>query len=195
MANRTPTRPGNLEVSAALERLLASPSFARSSRLASFLRFIVNERLSGNQTPLKEYVLGVQVFGRDPNYDPRIDPIVRVQARQLRFKLREYYETAGLSDPIRIEIPKGSYLPEIAYAAGTERDQPLAQDPSPQLAPSTVIAPPAQLPPSKPWKTRWVSVAALIAAIALAGVLFARLARPGSNSSAWPNRLGPRSGS
>jgi hypothetical protein len=104
-------------VSAALERILSSAPFARSSQLANFLRFVVNEQLSGRDEAPKEYALGRQVFGRGTDYDPRIDPIVRVQARQLRFKLSEYYETTGVADPIRIEMPKGSYLPEISFAA------------------------------------------------------------------------------
>jgi Tfp pilus assembly protein PilF len=90
----------------------------RSPQLAGFLRFVVRERLSGRDLSLKEYALGVQVFNRGADYDPRIDPIVRVQARQLRFKLREYYEADGRAERIRIEVPKGSYLPEISFADG-----------------------------------------------------------------------------
>jgi tetratricopeptide (TPR) repeat protein len=190
VTNTTPARPGSSEVSTALDRLLASTSFARSSRLAAFLRFIVEERLSGSETPLKEYILGVQVFDRDPNYDPRIDPIVRVQARQLRFKLREYYETAGSADPIRIEMPKGSYLPEITYAPSGGRDESIGLEPTPQLESETVVSAlaiasaPAVSPPLGPgrrWKIRWISAAAALAAITLASVLFARLARPSPN--------------
>jgi tetratricopeptide (TPR) repeat protein len=189
VTNTTPARPGNSEVIAALDRLLASTSFARSSRLAAFLRFIVEERLSGSETPLKEYILGVQVFDRDPNYDPRIDPIVRVQARQLRFKLREYYETAGRADPIRIEMPKGSYLPEITYAPSSGRDESIGLEPAPQLESDAVVSELALSPspvsssrgPSGRWKISWISAAAVLAAITLASVLFARLARPSPN--------------
>jgi tetratricopeptide (TPR) repeat protein len=102
------------EVNAALGRILATPAFVRSVRLARFLRFSVEQRLSGRTGPLKEVEVGIQVFERRPDYDPRVDPVVRVQARLLRFKLHEYYETVGKTDPIRIDLPKGSYLPAFS---------------------------------------------------------------------------------
>lgn len=98
------------EVNAALERILATPAFVRSPRLAHFLRFAVEQRLAGRADSPKEFEVGVQVFGRPADYDCRIDPVVRVQARLLRFKLHEYYETVGKNDPLRIELPKGGYL-------------------------------------------------------------------------------------
>src|SRR5580658_9449327 len=98
------------EVNAALGRILATPAFVRSPRLAQFLRFAVEQRLSGRTDAPKEIEVGVQVFGRGVDFDPRVDPVVRVQARLLRFKLHEYYETVGKTDPIRIDLPKGSYL-------------------------------------------------------------------------------------
>ena len=102
------------EVNAALGRILATPAFVRSPRLAHFLRFAVEQRLSGRTDPLKEIEVGMQVFGRGADFDPRVDPVVRVQARLLRFKLHEYYETIGKTDPIRIDLPKGSYLPAFS---------------------------------------------------------------------------------
>ena len=106
------------EANAALDRILATPAFVRSPRLAQFLQFAVRERLSGRPDSPKELEIGVQVFGRPANYDCRIDPVVRVQARLLRFKLYEYYETVGKNDPFRIELPKGGYL------ASFSRDRP-----------------------------------------------------------------------
>lgn len=117
------------EVLGALARVLGSPSFAKSPRLQGFLRYIVEERLSGRTEPLKEYELGIRILGRPPDYDPRVDPIVRVQARQLRFKLREYYETSGSHDQIRIELPKGSYLPEIHRVLPKSPDETLVTQP------------------------------------------------------------------
>jgi tetratricopeptide (TPR) repeat protein len=105
------------EVSAALGRILATAAFIRSPRLAQFLRFAVEQRLSGRADSPKESEIGVQVFGRSPDYDCRIDPVVRVQARLLRFKLHEYYETVGKSDPCRIELPKGAYLASFSETA------------------------------------------------------------------------------
>ena len=96
-----------------VQRILADPRFARSAILSRLLRFTVEETLAGRGDRLKEYVLGVEVCGRPPAYDPRTDPIVRVQTRELRRRLREYYESAGLLDPIVIELPKGRYLATI----------------------------------------------------------------------------------
>jgi TolB-like protein len=94
-----------------IERILGSSQFAQSERISRFLRFAVEESLAGRGSQLKEYVIGVEVFDRPDSYDPRVDPIVRVEARRLRRKLRLYYETEGRTEPIRIEFPKGSYVP------------------------------------------------------------------------------------
>ena len=83
-----PSVPGPEEVRAQLEQVLASRLFARSNRLCRFLRFSVEESLAGNNQRLKEQINGMEVFYRKPDYDPRIDPIVRVEARRLRAKLK-----------------------------------------------------------------------------------------------------------
>ena len=70
-------------VQACLARIVSSRGFARSGRLCRFLRFIVDQALAGHQEQLKEYVIGVEVFDRPSSYDPRLDPIVRVEARQI----------------------------------------------------------------------------------------------------------------
>jgi serine/threonine-protein kinase len=93
-----------------LQRILASKEFASSARMSRFLRFAVERALSGQSEQLKEYVLGVEVFDRKDSYDPRVDPIVRVEARRLRSKLKSYYAGAGPTELI-IEFPKGSYAP------------------------------------------------------------------------------------
>ncbi|MBV9154970.1 MAG: tetratricopeptide repeat protein [Acidobacteriaceae bacterium] len=111
----TDIRPVTEDAMAALQSVLSSPPFQRSGRLSAFLRFIAEERLSGREEGIKEYELGVRVFNRPEDYNPQTDPIVRVQARQLRYKLREYYETLGAGDRVRIELPKGSYLPFFRY--------------------------------------------------------------------------------
>jgi serine/threonine-protein kinase len=79
-----------------------------------FLGFVVECSLSGRGSELKEYTLGTEVFDRGTSYDPRIDPIVRVEARRLRAKLQRYYETTGARDSFTIELPKGGYVPVIA---------------------------------------------------------------------------------
>lgn len=94
-----------------LERILGSATFRQVDRLKRFLSFIVTEAAEGRADQLKEYVIGVQVFGKESSFDPRADPIVRVQARRLRTRLVRYYREEGGADPIVIELPKGGYAP------------------------------------------------------------------------------------
>lgn len=101
-----------------LERLLSSKTFQRVDRLKRFLNFVVLEALAGHGGELKEYVIGVQVFGKEPSFDPRMDPIVRVQARRLRARLVRYYRDEGHSDEIVIELPKGGYAPTFRHREG-----------------------------------------------------------------------------
>src|SRR5262245_15309654 len=101
-----------------LERVLASVAFTRAGRMSRFLRFIVGETLKGKGSQLKEYRIGVEVFDRKDSYDPRIDPVVRSEARRLRSKLMEYYEEEGRKDAVRIYLAKGSYAAVFGTTAG-----------------------------------------------------------------------------
>lgn len=116
------------QVETALARVVESPGFADAGRLGAFLSFLVTRSLAGDTASLKESVLGVSVFRRATDYDPRIDPIVRVEARRLRTRLAEYYEGAGKDDPVLIELPKGTYVPAYRRreptAAPVERRRP-----------------------------------------------------------------------
>ena len=96
-------------VRAELERILASEVFSRSQQLRRLLSFIVEQRLAGQGHSLKESVLAHEVYGKGTDFDGGADPVVRVDARRLRDKLREYYD--GRSDPVVISLPKGSYVP------------------------------------------------------------------------------------
>lgn len=107
------------EVAFALHRILESPEFAQSARMSDFLRFVVEQTQQGAGSQLKQTVIGVTVFGREPGYDPSVDPVVRVEARRLRAKLQEYYSGSGAADAIRIELPKGTYQPQFRHAAAT----------------------------------------------------------------------------
>ena len=100
-----------VRVETQLARILANPSFGRSAAMSSLLRHLVGKALAHETENLKEYSLGIDVFRRGPDFDPRIDPIVRVQARNLRARLDDYYRHAGAGDPILVELPKGSYIP------------------------------------------------------------------------------------
>ena len=98
-------------IRAQLEKLLASATFSRTESLRGFLRFTVEETLKGKGDEIKEYQIGVQVFGRKDSYDTRLDPIVRVEAGRLRSKLKEFYSNEGRNDPVVIGFRAGSYVP------------------------------------------------------------------------------------
>ena len=108
------------EIGAQIERVLTNRLFLRSHRLCRFLRFAVEQTLAGRSAQLKEQIIGVEVFDRKADYDPRIDPIVRVEARRLRAKLKAYYNSPGRGDPIMILLPKGAYLPFFKMRAAPQ---------------------------------------------------------------------------
>lgn len=94
-----------------LNHILASKTFRHVQRLQQFLKFVVEETMAGRGDELKEYLIGLNVFGKGDSFDPRTDPIVRVQARRLRARLTYYYREEGQNDPVVIELPKGNYAP------------------------------------------------------------------------------------
>ena len=81
-----------------LERVLGSPGFARNERLSRFLRFVVEGHLAGKDDELKESVIAVEVFGRSPGFDSRLDPVVRTEAVRLRARLKDYYLDLGKAE-------------------------------------------------------------------------------------------------
>jgi hypothetical protein len=98
-----------------LDRILKSGPFLQSRRRQRFLEYIVNETLAGRGERLKGYNVALEVFDRPETFDANVDPVVRIEAARLRDKLREYYDAEGQNDPIRIDLPKGSYTPEIEF--------------------------------------------------------------------------------
>src|ERR1700760_2263699 len=111
----TTKHPSPSQVRVELERLKTSRTFAGSGRLYALLSFIVEETLAGRGNSLKESVIGNEIYGRTPGYDPRIDSAVRVEARRLRRKLDEYYADEGSDACIRIEMPTGHYAVTIGW--------------------------------------------------------------------------------
>jgi tetratricopeptide (TPR) repeat protein len=107
--------PSAESVQEQLSRLVSSKCFARSKDLCRFLRFVVEQTLRNRAVRLKEYLIGFTVFERGENFNPGTDPIVRVQARRLRSKLSQYYETEGWKDTVRIDLPSGRYVPVFRY--------------------------------------------------------------------------------
>lgn len=115
----------DVAVRAALNKVLSSTTFAQVERLKRFLEFICTETLSGRSSQLKEYLVGAEVFAKPVSFDPRNDPIVRVQARRLRAKLASYYAEEGREDSLWIELPKGSYVPVFNRHGKTIRQRPV----------------------------------------------------------------------
>ena len=108
------SKPSALEAEQQLARILASPGFVKAERLARFLQFVVNQSLEGKAGELKETLIGVEVYGRPPDYDPRADSIVRMEASRLRSRLQEYYANGGVADAVVIALPKGGYSPVMS---------------------------------------------------------------------------------
>lgn len=106
------------EIRTEIDRILTSRYFSRSRSLSRFLRFVVEQTLVGLEDDLKEYTIGVRVFERGEKFDPRIDPIVRVQASKLRERLDRYYHNEGSVDKVRIFLKPGSYVPTFEAQPG-----------------------------------------------------------------------------
>ena len=147
------------EIERQLERIIGSLDFEGSDRIRRFLRFIVEETLSGRQDAIKAYNIALAVFGRDHSFDPNGDPIVRIEAGRLRRALERYYLTAGAHDPIRITVPKGGYVPVF------ERIKP---------APAAAAGPPVPRP-----RLRGIAYAAAGALVLAAFLMVVKAVWPG----------------
>lgn len=97
-----------------IARILASQAFRRAEALKRLLAYLAEKTLTGETAELKEYTIGVDVFGKPPGYDPQKDASVRIQAGKLRQKLEEYYRGEGADDPVIVEFPKGHFLLRFA---------------------------------------------------------------------------------
>jgi TolB-like protein/Flp pilus assembly protein TadD len=120
------------------DKIVGSTVFRDAEGLKRFLRYTVEHTLRGEGDELKEYRVGVDVFDRSASFDPRLDPVVRMAARRLRTKLREYYQAEGKADLIRIEVPKGGYG---ATFTSSPHLQPDASNNSPKRRPSWLNPP------------------------------------------------------
>jgi hypothetical protein len=126
-----------------VQRIAASSGFVNSPRLSTFLLYVSKQTLSGEGGCLNERCIGEAVFERSPDYDPRDDNIVRSHASRLRLRLQEYFEGEGASEKLRVNIPRGSYVPQF--------DPLVSSPPTPMLvAPSSEYAFPVMEPSLKP---------------------------------------------
>jgi TolB-like protein len=140
-----------VDITAELDRVLASKGFAAAGRLSRLLRHIVEKTVAGEADQLKEYAVGVEVFDRDDKYDPRLDSIVRVEAGRLRSRLDEYYNGDGAASPIRISLPRGGYVAQFEQRA---------EAPGPATVPAPAVA-----ERRRTW-VAWPLTAGLICAVA-----------------------------
>ncbi len=121
---RRSERPAPDAIRVALSRVIESSEFSKSVRLQRFLTYVVQETLEGRGDALKEYSIAIEVFDRDPSFDPQSNSLVRVEASRLRSKLQIYYTGDGLNDLVRISLPAGTYVPN--FEAGPRTASPSA---------------------------------------------------------------------
>jgi hypothetical protein len=132
---------------AELEAVLASSLFVRTPSLANLLSYLCQKYFQGEADLLKEYTIGVEAFGRAPDFDKKEDSIVRVEIRRLREKLRQYYETEGADRPIRLTIPVGHYVP-VFTKNGAASPQSCTDSSAPAEAQASLQAHPESEPPA-----------------------------------------------
>ena len=147
-------------VIAQLNRIIGSAAFEVSNRHKRFLSYVVQEMLEGRADKIKAYTIATAVFERRSDFDPQLDPIVRIEAGRLRRGLDRYYLTAGNSDAIRIEIPKGSYAPVFRINTPSDRDLALSEPDAP-----AVIAPSSDRTKRASARFAFIGMAALCAAL------------------------------
>jgi hypothetical protein len=175
------------QVNRQMELILDSRHFRQNKSLEKFLRYVVAKKISGEEGELKEFTIGLEVFQRGADYDPRKDAVVRVQANVLRKRLAGYYEEEGAQDEIVIEMPKGHYVPQFqrraescdsTHAPARENETALACE---QINSGALTDFHPQIP-SSGRRARWKTLA-LIAATFMLGL---------GTAVAWQNYLGER---
>jgi tetratricopeptide (TPR) repeat protein len=155
-----------------LDRILADPEFHCTERNRKFLRFVAEEYFAGREHQVKAYTIAVDVFGRAVNFDPSTDPIVRIEATRLRAALASYYEIRSEQLPVRIELPKGRYVPVFSRVADLPGEAPSDPVVQPVSAQPWWRAQARRLFPSM--ASRWVSAGlGLAGGFLIACLLFA----------------------
>jgi hypothetical protein len=164
-----------------LERILLSGPFRNSKRYPAFLRYVVEQELSGASSELKERTIAIDVFGKDPYYDPAADPVVRISAGEVRKRLAQYYQEAADPAQLRIELPVGSYRPEFIAPV-----RPVASVLPIPVPPPAAEQTHAHNEPQPKSKGILVAASVLVLCAALAGLTWAFLAgRPSALDLFW----------
>ena len=155
-----------------VERLLRNSHFNQSRRFPSFLRFVIEQTLLGQTDLLKERTLGIEIFGREADYDTASDPIVRVTATEIRKRIAQYYQEPGHETELRVSLPAGSYVPQFQWpqVAGEIVPQTVAIVTPPAAA--VVLEGVGDTKPPRRWSWRPAAVAALIAIVLCSAAIY-----------------------
>ena len=165
------------DVCAQLERIISSSEFPGVGRAATFLRYVVNETVEGRGSRIKGYSIAIEVFGRDTDFT-QDDPVVRIEAGRLRRSLERYYLVAGQGDPVRIDIPKGGYVPTFTWNNPAHLE-------TTETEPSA-FSRPRPVPPKPLWRAKPAMLATIIAVSAIVILAFWIAGRPLSQTSQRP---------
>jgi hypothetical protein len=186
------TEEQRLAVNTQLERLVSSSYFNHSRRFPSFLRFVVAETLSGRPDSLKERTLGVEVFGKDADYDTANDPIVRVTAAEIRKRIAQYYQDSTHDRELRLTLPPGSYVPRFDPPHASQAEDAalllLAQD---AQNPAAIIAIPHHdihaitALAARHRRLTWLLMAVILVLIAGGGFIWWDSTRPSALTEFW----------
>ncbi|WP_157467777.1 hypothetical protein [Edaphobacter aggregans] len=164
--------------------MLRSTTFRNATTLQQLVSFLASRSIAGAAENLKEYTIGVEALSRKSDFDPKIDPIVRVQSHRLRIKLKEYYDVEGKHDPILIQIPKGHYLPTFEVVSSTQTRTGSAAS---EIVASDHLAD-GDGGTAKRWtRMQTILLAAMLAAFAVAGFWLGRSRSNGPSESAFSN--------
>jgi hypothetical protein len=154
-----------------LERVLSSSAFRQSKRYAAVLRFMVERGLEGSESHLKEREIGSEVFGRAPDYDTSADHVVRSAAAEVRKRLAQYYQEEGVNQSLRIDLQRGSYVPQFRVVSEQEtylHPTPDETFPLPDQAASSTTS---------RWRPRAWQIGLLVSILLLFGLALTQLAR------------------
>jgi hypothetical protein len=162
-----PMEPGQAAlVLSELEQILNSRQFRNAVRSRQFLDFVVRHAIDGRAEQLKERTIGTEVFHRSPGYATGDDPVVRVQAGEVRRRLEQYYQGARNSSPVRIELPVGSYAPNLHWVSAESAE---VEEKPESLANPTLISDP---PERKRFRVRWFVFGVCLLAVVATGIWF-----------------------
>ena len=156
-------------VRAELARILESEPFRPSAQLRAFLRFIVETTLKGEADRIRAFTIAVEAFGRDRDFNPQTDPIVRVEAARLRRAIEQYYAGPGADAAVEIRVPRGGYVPDFSYRARA------GELPAAEVAPRAVMPQATARRPLPLVRQHPLAAAVLLSLIVAAGVVILRI--------------------